>query len=234
VKLVIYLKIQNTAPGSKTLAHLKNQNVMRRLLCILITISLLGLSCQKSPDFDQLSANFIVATNLDPKTNFANYKTYYISDTIAVATTNPNDSLWFDAKAKQLVDAVKQNMASRGFQFVPKGAKPDMGINMIAVKNVSIGVVYPGWGWGYGGYWDPWYWGWYYPYYYPWSVAYSVTTGTVAFDLINLKNAQADQKLSILWTSVMGGALGLTSDDIANGVNAINQAFTQSPTVKTN
>jgi hypothetical protein len=207
---------------------------MRRLLCFFIISSLLGLSCQKSPDFDQLSANFLVATNVDPKVSFSNYKTYYISDTISIATTDPKDTVWFDAKAKQLIDAVKQNMASRGFQLVAKGANPNIGINMIAVKNVSIGVVYPGWGWGYPGYWDPWYWGWYYPYYYPWSVAYSVTTGSVGLDMIDLKNAQAEQQLSVLWSALMGGALGLTSDDIANGVNAINQAFTQSPSVKTN
>jgi hypothetical protein len=209
---------------------------MRAISYVFIFATLFAVSsCTKSPDYGQLSSNFVVATNVDQKVNFSNYKTYYVSDSIATVSTSNTDTIWNDANSKKLVDAVKQNMQSRGFTFVSKGSKPDLGINMVAVKILNVGVAYPGWGWGYPGYWDPWYWGWYYPYYYPWTITYAVTTGSLGIDMIDLKNvSNSNQKLSAVWTALMGGALGVAANDIDNGVKSINQAFTQSPTVKTN
>lgn len=207
---------------------------MRQILLLSAIILMLTVSCSKSPDFDQLSANFVVATNTDPATTFSNYKSYYISDTIALASGSTTDTIWFNTDAQTLVATVKQNMAARGFQLVSKGSNPDIGINVVAVKNINIGVVYPGWAWGYPGWWDPWYWGWYYPYYYPYTVTYEVTTGTIGLDMVDLKNANNKQKLTVIWTAVMGGALGLSGNDLQNGVTSINEAFAQSPAVKTN
>ena len=208
---------------------------MRSLLSITVMVLLLATSCTKSPDFSELSSNFVVTTNVDKTVSFSNYKTYYISDTIALASGSTTDTIWFDEKAKQLVATVKQNMSARGFTLVSKGSKPDIGMNMIAVKIINIGVVYPGWGWGYPGYWDPWYWGWYYPYYYPWAVTYQVNTGSIGIDMIDLKNVNSTtQKLKVIWGAMTNGALGVSGNDLQNGVNSINQAFIQSPTVKTN
>jgi len=201
------------------------------LAVILVT---LNFSCSKSPDLAQLSANFIVATNIDKEATFTSYKTYYVSDTIALIKGSATDTIWNDAKSKQLVDAVKKNMAALGYTFVNKGAKPDIGINMLAVKVINVGVVYPGWGWGYAGWWDPWYWGWYYPYYYPWSVYYTVTTGSVSIDMVDLKSATPKQQLRVVWSALLGGALGYSGDDIQNAVGVIDQAYLQSPGLKTN
>ena len=75
-------------------------------------------ACRKTPDLDKLTTDFVVQTSKQPDANFGSYKTYYISDTIALRTTDPNDTLWIDADAKQLVDAVKENMNARGYTFV--------------------------------------------------------------------------------------------------------------------
>src|SRR5678809_83569 len=177
---------------------------MKRLLfpiCMLMIIAQEG--CLKSPDFEQLSSNFVVTTKTDSSKNFALYQTYYISDTIAYHSDNPNDSIRHDASSKKLVDAVKQNMNARGYTFVSKGSKPDLGINMGVLKNTTVGVVYGGW-WDYWyGWWDPWYWGAYYPYYYPWAYAYAITTGSVIVDMIDLKSSVADQTFRVVWLSVM-------------------------------
>jgi hypothetical protein len=208
---------------------------MRSISYLLVLVTICSVSCTKSPDYSQLSSNFVVATNIDQKVSFSNFKTYYVSDSIATVSNSNTDTIWNDANSKKLVDAVKQNMASRGFTLVSKGSKPDLGINMVAVKVLNIGVAYPGWGWGYPGYWDPWYWGSYYPYYYPWTITYAVTTGSVGIDMINLKDVStSNQKLGVVWTALMGGALGIAANDIDNGVKSINQAFTQSPTLKNN
>ncbi len=195
---------------------------------------LLLLSCRKEPDLSQLSSNFVVQTDAAKGVSFSNYKTYYISDTVALISTSKTDTLLPSADALQLVNTIKSNMNARGYTFVPKALKPDLGINTLAVKDVNVGVVYPGWWWGYPGYWDPWYWGWYYPYYYPWTVAYSVTTGSVIAELIDLKNVSTDQKLQVVWTMSLNGALGSSgSSNLQRAIDGINQAYNQSPYLTT-
>ena len=65
------------------------------------------------------------------------------------------------------------------------------------------------------------------------GVVYTIPTGTIILDMIDLKNAEANQKLYVPWGSVMSGGLGNTSNDLQLGIEAINQAFTQSPYVQT-
>jgi len=192
-------------------------------------------SCRKSPDLNQLSASFAVQTSKQPDANFSSYKTYFISDTIALRTTDPKDTLWFDDKAQQLVDAVKKNMTARGYTLVNDNhSNPDLGLGLTAIKDLNVGVIYPGWWWGY---WGGCYWGYCgYPPYYPWyggGIVYSIPTGTIILDMIDLKNAGSNGKLYVPWGSVMSGGLGYTNDDIQLGVQAIDQAFTQSPYIQT-
>ena len=205
----------------------------RFLLPFGLLLTVLQEGCLKSPDFDQLSADFVVTTKTDSSKNFSSFRTYYISDTVAYHSDVVTDTILNNASSKQLVDAVKQNMNSLGYTFVAKGGKPDLGINMGVLKNTTVSVVYGGW-WDYWyGWWDPWYWGWYYPYYYPWAYAYSITTGSVVITMADLKDAPTDQNLRIVWLSIMGGAVGDNLDaNVQRGVTAINQAFTQSPLLK--
>ena len=195
---------------------------------------LLLLSCRKEPDLSQLSSNFVMQTDAAKGVAFENYKTYYISDTVALISSSKTDTLLPADAALQIVNTIKSNMDARGYTFVPKALKPDLGINTIAVKDVDVGVVYPGWWWGYPGYWDPWYWGWYYPYYYPWSVAYAVTTGSVIGEIIDLKNVSTDQKLQVVWTMSLNGALGSSdASNLQRAIDGVNQAYMQSPYLTT-
>ncbi|MFL5741944.1 MAG: DUF4136 domain-containing protein [Flavisolibacter sp.] len=203
---------------------------MKYLMSTAILISLLGTGCLKSPDFSTLSTNFVVVTKTDSLANFSSYHTYYMSDSVATISTVTGDTIIKTANSQKLVDAVKQNMSNRGYTFVPKGSNPDLGINMGVVKITNVGVVYPGWWAGYGGWWDPWYWGGYYPYYYPYAYAYVINTGSVIIDMIDRKNAGTNNSLRVVWGSVMGGAVGDNLDtNVQHGVDAINQAFAQTP-----
>jgi hypothetical protein len=207
---------------------------MKRLLLPFgVLLMVIQEGCLKSPDFEQLSSEFVVATKTDSSRTFSSYRTYYISDTVAYHSDVVSDSVINNASSKQLVDAVKQNMNALGYTFVAKGAKPDLGINMGVLKNTTVSVVYGGWWDSWYGWWDPWYWGGYYPYYYPWAYAYSITTGSVIITLVDVKNAQADQNLRVVWLSVMGGAVGDNlNNNVQRGVTAINQSFAQSPLLK--
>ncbi|HET6227633.1 MAG TPA: DUF4136 domain-containing protein, partial [Bacteroidia bacterium] len=86
-----------------------------------LIIIIVQAGCLKSPDFEELSTNFVVITNTDSSKNFSNFKTYYISDTVAYHSDVITDSIINNASSKQLVDAVKQNMNALGYTFLSKG-----------------------------------------------------------------------------------------------------------------
>jgi hypothetical protein len=206
---------------------------MRRIfLKTALALTFINYGCIKEPDYEKLSTNLVVASISDSTANFASYKTYYISDSVAVVNSNAVDTVLKNANTQKLVDAVKQNMNARGYVFTAKTAIPDLGLMLGIAKNTYIGAVYSGWWDSYYGWWDPWYWGWYYPYYYPYATYYSVTTGSLIMTMADLKNAQVNKNLRVIWTGFSGGAIG---DDLATnvdrGVDAINQAFAQSPLV---
>jgi len=200
-----------------------------------LALTLINYGCIKEPDYDKLSANLVVATISDSVAKFASYKTYYISDSVAVINSTIVDTVLKNANAQKLVDAVKQNMNARGYTFKAKAGVPDLGLMLGIAKNTYVGVVYSGWWDAYYGWWDPWYWGWYYPYYYPYSTYYSVTTGSLIMTMADLKNAQTNQSLRVVWTGFGAGAIGDNlATNVDRGVQAINQAFEQSPLITTN
>jgi hypothetical protein len=123
-------------------------------------------------------------------------------------------------------------MEARGYTFMPRDhANPDLGLGLTVIKDLNLTVVYPGYWWGY---WGGCYWGYCgYPPYYGYGAVYSIPTGTIVLDMIDLKNASSTQELSVPWGSVMSGGLGNSSDDLKLGIDAINQAFQQSTYIQT-
>jgi hypothetical protein len=208
---------------------------MKKLIVLLAAFSgLVFSSCRKTPDFGQLSSELVVVTNRDNAAHFNDYKTYYISDTVANLGGSGADTILTDDNAKTLVQTVKDNMNARGYVYADRSTHPDLGIQIGVVK-VNTTVEYPGWWDGSYGWWDPWYWGWYYPYYYPWTTVYSYSTGTIIVNMYDIKNAQANQNITGIWNNIDFGALGSsTSTNITRAVNAINQGFEQSPYVNAN
>jgi hypothetical protein len=207
---------------------------MKNLIYILLLAALQLASCQKEPAYNQLSSAFVVSTNLDKTVVFSDFKTYYIADTVINLGGTGKDTIITDANALRLVNAVKTNMANRGYSFVSRLLKPDLGLRIGVVKVVNIDVVYPGWWDGYPG-WFPYWWDGYYPYYYPWTTVYTYNTGTVILDMYDLKNAKTIGQYKVIWNSTSFGALGSDPNGNVNrGVNALNQGFTQSPYVKSN
>jgi len=203
-------------------------------LFVLIIIAALNPSCRKTPDFDQLSLQFIVSTNLDKTADFGTYKTFFISDTVKYIGGIGDDSIIVGASADQMINAVKQNLTAKGYTFVSRDNNPDLGLTLTAIKDINVVVSsYPGW-------WDP-YWGycyWYYycyPPYYGWSTIYTYTNGTVILNMYDLKNADHNQQIQGIWNTTALGALGDdVSTNISLAVDAINQGFEQSPYIKTN
>src|SRR3954471_9507479 len=116
---------------------------MKNLIFIVPLSALVFFSCRKLPNTEDLTAVPLVQTTKASTANFANYKTYYMPDTISLTTDNPLDSIWVGNDALQLINAAKANMAKAGYTFVDRKNKPDIGLVLYAIKNLNIGVIYP-------------------------------------------------------------------------------------------
>lgn len=206
---------------------------MKKIIVLFFAISFLT-DCRKTPDFDELSSQFIVSTNLDKDADFGTYSSFYIADTIVNIGGIGSDSIIVGADAQQLVQTVKDNLTSRGYIFKNRDNNPDLGLTLTAIKDVNVIVnYYPGW---WDGYWPGCYWYyWCYPYYYPWTTVYSYSTGTIILNMYDLKNADQKSQLTGIWNLTALGAIGTSiSTNLQLGIDAINQGFEQSPYVSAN
>jgi len=204
---------------------------MKKIIISIPILLAIITGCRKSPDFDQLSYEFTVATSLDQAANFSNYKKYFISDTIVYVGGIGADSILVGPPAAELTKAVKDNMTANGYTLVGRNGNPDLGLILTAIKDINVVVdYYPGW---WGGYY-PCYW-YCYGYYYPWTTYYTYTTGTIILTMYDLKEAPSQGEIRALWNTTAFGALGTGSTaNTATAVTAINQGFQQSPYLKTN
>lgn len=192
------------------------------------------LGCFGDPDSTSLSTDLVVATDRDLSADFGNYLTYHISDTIPKITDDRNDTLLVGDPALRIVNKIKENLNARGYTFVERDEDPDLAVIPVVIRISNLSGTCTGWWWGYPGYWEPPYWG--YPgygYYYPFCGFYSWDTGTLAIDMVDLRNADDSGTLDALWNSSMFGVL--TTNEQANlnrALKAIDQAFTQSPYIQ--
>jgi hypothetical protein len=194
---------------------------------LLITLA----ACRKEPNLDDLTYDQVVVTDRDLAANFGAYRTYHISDTVSLVANDPKDSILTGPTAKTLVDAVKANMNSRGYQFVARNAKPDIGLRLTVIKDVERTAVCGGWWDGWWGYYPPGWWG--YPgggYYYPWCASYTYAVGTTTLYMYDLLNAKGNGTLRAIWGATLFGVFS-TSNNATNlqlTINGINQAYQQS------
>ncbi len=204
----------------------------------LLTIFTLGLivfsSCSKYPPSSiRLTEDLVIYTKYDVTADFNTYKTFSVVP--KVAYINGKDTAYLtDANAMALLDQISKNMLKRGFVTATGSTKPDLGINVTAIKNTTTTVYSPGWYWGYPGYYSPGWWGYPdygygYPYYPTYITSYS--TGTVLIDMVDLKTP-VDGKVMVKWNAYIRGLL--TGDHTKSEVlSSVDQAFKQTPAIQT-
>jgi len=199
-----------------------------KVFLILLAFGLMVLSsCSKyPPTSDRLLEDLVIYTVYDTATPFAQFKTFYIADTIKWIA-DKDSGYYTDSRATTLINQIVQNMTSRGYQRVGIDVDPDLAFMVVTVKNVNTTVYYPGWYWGYPGYYPPWFWGgggYYYPYYPAYITSYS--TGTLMIDMADLKNIGPDKKIWIRWNAYIRG-LYTGDHTILQIQQSIDQAFNQ-------
>ncbi len=197
-------------------------------------ISLAYMGCSKEP-LNNLTEDEsrIYITDHDSSVNFSNYKTYSISDSVAVIE-NGKATMQLDNSDVAYIGAVKKYMTAAGFTLVDKSQDPDLGVNVNHIINTTTGVISYGDYWDdYGGYWDPYYWGYGgYGYYVPYGYSvYQINEGAISINLLDLKNAAASNKIDVAWTGLIRGP-GIFNSTVAD--NQVKALFDQSPYLKTN
>lgn len=202
------------------------------LMSSLAALSLLYVGCSKDP-LNNLTAeeSRIYITDHDSSINFTNFKTFSISDSLAVIN-NGSSSGELTADDQAYIDAVKKYMQAAGYTLVSKDDNPDLGINVNHINNTSTGMIsYPDYWYNYGGYWDPYYWGYPgYDYYVPYSYSvYQIKEGAISIDMLNLKDASADHKINVIWTGLIRGS-GIFNASVAD--SQVKALFDQSPYLK--
>ena len=210
---------------------------MKRVMLLLFGLaglSVLYTGCAKQPlDYINSDEARIYITDHDSSVNFANYKTFSLSDSIAVIE-NGKSRRQLNETDSAYLNAVKKYMAGIGYVLVTKNQAPDLGVNVNRIINTTTGVIsYDNYWNDYGGYWDPYYWG--YPgygYYVPYAYStYQIKEGAMSVDILDLKDASSDHKINVIWTGLIRGS-GIFNSAVAD--SQVKALFDQSPYLKTN
>ncbi|MGN6604409.1 MAG: DUF4136 domain-containing protein [Ginsengibacter sp.] len=201
-------------------------------LLVVVGCTWLFTSCTKDPVSNLTTEESrIYITDHDSTVNFSNYKTYSISDSIAVID-NGNSKHESSAVGSAYIAAVIKYMNQSGFTLISKSDHPDLGVDVTHIINTSTGVITYGDYWdNYGGYWDPYYWGYPdYSYYVPYGYSiYQVKEGALSIDILDLKNASENNNINMIWTGLIRGS-GILDAGVAD--SQVKALFDQSPYLK--
>lgn len=197
----------------------------------ILSLALFGVlftSCQKDPDTDRLDNDYLVYTNYDSGTDFNSIETFHIIDSILIIGNNEKAEYWNNDNSKKIANAFAIKMESMGYVPVENSEEADAVLQLSYIATTyyfnSFG---PGPWWNsYPGYWNWGGWGWYYPY----SFSYSYSTGSIIGELVDC-NAPTilNDKLTVVWNSYICGLLNGNNLSLSRTMEAIDQAFAQSP-----
>lgn len=188
-------------------------------------------SCQKDPDTDNLDNGYLVYTNYDSGTDFKTFDTFYVIDSILIIDNSEKTAYWNNANSAKIIDAFTAELALAGYAEAVSEIEADIVLQLSYVNTTYYFNVYnPGPWWNsYPGYWNWGGWGWYYPY----SFSYSYSTGSIIGELVDT-NAPTplNDKLTVVWNTYICGLLNGNNLSLTRTMDAIDQAFEQSPYLK--
>ena len=199
--------------------------IMRTKFVLYLSIIVLLGSCypEGAEYYEELD---IVYTDYDEQFNFASLGTYSMPDHIVkiegLLADGEDPEFVKEPYNTQILQKIESNMEDLGWQKIENPANADLVLFPAVWTNTTIYYWYD-------------YWCWYYPYYCGWGWGYpsvsSYTTGTLLLTL----TADGDDYIepARVWTGALNGLLsGSLNTSRIN--KAIDQAFEQSPYLKTN
>ena len=211
---------------------------MKKLIPMLFAAVLMVTACEKTPDTGKLDDDYLVYTNYDDDTDFKQFSTYYMPDSVLIITGNADKPkyLYGTPASDIILTNFDKGMENAGYIRVADKSIADLGLQVSYVEdtyNFRYFNNYPWW-YGYPWYWNFGYWGNWGGWYWPYNITYSYTTGSVLGELVDLTLPPTTSKtLRVVWSTYISGLLNpngsLNATEVQQG---INQAFSQSPYLK--
>jgi hypothetical protein len=207
--------------------------ILNFLIVFLIPTSIILIQgCYPNNDIS-IEDSDVVLTSFNDSVNFQSLSTYYMPDTVLpiVDPSDPKD--YTNPYQALMLSTVASNMSAYGYTRITDTTatpKPDVAVvlSVLTTTTVNAGWYYPYYGWGYWG-------GWYYPYYPPVPYYTSYSTGTVVINMFDRDIIGTDTITTQYWSAAANGILESSTSDMQNRIKAmINQAFEQTPQIKTN
>ena len=199
-------------------------------------LALAATACYPDRAVDSTTEFAAVTTLYDNQAPFETITKYALPDTVIYVPQKEDEEV--PALTQEaILSAIRTNLNSLGWAEVtaPTTQNPaDVYVTAAVASETYVGWVYDYWGyWGWYPYWPPGYgpgYGWSYPgYWYP----YSYTTGSVIMGMISSAPNVQPGKAPLVWTGAVNGVLADATTNIAMATAGINQAFEQSPYLRT-
>lgn len=200
-------------------------------------------SCDKYPGIDKENTTQLVCwTYFDTLTDFTQFRTFTICDSLGVITSTGNATKVKDSRSEMIREHIIGCMQEAGYSYDPSSY--DIFISMNEVEQTNVSVNYDPYMYFWNTY-DPWGWGYFYGYpYYPQyyiSSAYSSQTFSIQMgDKVHESVTQNGKKaMKVIWSSSIKGITGFNgssdnkpSDDEIR--HAISECFNQTDTAPFN
>jgi hypothetical protein len=209
--------------------------ITMRLIFLSVGLSVLT-GCNLEPQLGELVKDMVVQTVYDQgsvnasQNIFTTYSTFTIrEDTIGFVSTRYSNTYITDRPSDDFVKPVsrlvRDSILASGYTKVAPTENPDFAVNVTVLDNfnffqtLSYPTFYPGY---YG----------YYGYYYPIVSTYYSSYGTLVIEIVDVKNYAANgNKYKVIWKAYMGD-LYATIDLKTKTLEAVSQAFSQSPYIE--
>ena len=210
-------------------------NITYSILAALLFTGAIFTSCTKTTPIAAVAStadSSRTTTAHDSTIVFSNYKTIALTDSVTVINGTVTKELTSTDSAYLI--SLKNAFTKSGFSVVNKTANPDLVLNISRIGSTADGRIDS------ASYWSN-----YSSYYSPaifgesglsytanLNTSVSVQDGALSFELIDLKNAAANNRIAIVWDGIISGYTLLSdinSVSIETGI-----LFSKSPYLKTN
>jgi hypothetical protein len=203
------------------------------------TVLLLFSGCIREPENIELAKYMLVQTEYNEDFINANgnvfnaYATFVMDDTKMgfVSTRTPDKKFLEETDLPGFVSpvlaAIRDKVVQIGYTRVTEEEEPDFAVNVVVLQNfnfyqtINYGYGYPGSYYGF------------YGYYYPFVSTYYANYVTLLIQVVDAKNPNSNNEFPIIWTAYIGD-LNFTNDLTNKTLEAVNQAFLQSPYMNKN
>lgn len=189
--------------------------------------SFLFLGCKVNDPLANISDDDtrVYVCNFDKNVKFSDYTTYFVGDSAFSIVNNQARFSINRTKNKTFIFYFRENFEKKNFKHVKKGENPDMGVQISRVTNSKIGSeaqtkAYFNNYWNFPAYTTN---GFKYPGYFN---TYEVGDTIWNIEVVDLKNALANEELKVIWNAQIHGNGVFEEDNFAFTIEKIFEIST--------